>query len=173
MILRVQEIEDNGRELVIAAQDTIGEMGIRIFERGQNVSGKTFQYSTKGPIWFPDNELPQGKKNSGKTGRAKKTSVFDSYKAMRGAVGRSESPMNWRFTGELKSDFFNTPSADDNTPQLKLSGRFVEVRLKNPENVKKRVAIDKKYGNVFKINPSEIQRFRDTLRFEIRKTLSK
>ena len=173
MILRLQEMEDGGRELLIAAGSAVGEMGIRIFERGENSSGATFSYSTKGPIWVSDLAVPQGKKNTGKTGRAQKTSVYDSYKAMRSQQGRSDDPVNWRFTGELKSDFFNTPNADNNTPQLEFKSGVVEVRLKNDENIKKRVGIDRKYKNVFSISEQEKKLFRDTLRFEIKKTLSR
>src|SRR5690606_23590970 len=106
--------------ITVSVGSAIADMAPRIFERGEDVNGGTRNYNTTDEIWVSDLTSPKGKQNSGKTGRAEKTSYFSSYNAYMGKMGRRNGTMRFKLSNDLQSDLLNSPSKDTITPNPNL-----------------------------------------------------
>jgi hypothetical protein len=122
-----------------------GKIGQRVFEDGKDSQGVIHQYDDSRELWVQDIRSPQGKKNDGKAGRAKKTSYFSSYKAFRGEVGRPNDKVNLKLTNELQSDFLST---------LAVGELSVGIGVKEDFNADKIAGNDKRFNTSW-FTPSE------------------
>jgi hypothetical protein len=111
-----------------AVLDAQAEMTTRIFDKGENTTGDTFDYS-KG------------------------------YKGFRSKKGRQNKFVDFRLTGNLRSDFRKSPK--------KISNTVFNLEINRPENQKKVFSLDDRYNIVFEINKEEVEHFEETLRKEI------
>ena len=147
VLQKIERIKNEVHPLaVISTHGTM--LAVRIFERGEDVTGKTYQYNDSKEIWVSDRTSPVGSRNQGKTGRAQKTSVFASYKKYRGDIGRETSQVNFRLTNELQLDFLSTIRAGE-------GGRVVSG-VKSEHNFKKLEGLEQKYGaKIFTPNEAE------------------
>ena len=146
-----------GLALQRAAQSVHAMQVKRIFDDG--IGGS---YSTKGPIYVADTQLRR-KANRGKTGKAEKTSRFDSYRALKlDQMGTDK--VNLRLTNDLQMDFANS-SADVGAgrpvagPVTKVSNSLVTVQLRRSENVKKWYSLKRRFGNFDEFTPMEQSEF--------------
>jgi hypothetical protein len=175
-----------GRIFYLAVQGTHSEMSERIFIRGENVTGKTFQYSTKesiisdvnSPIKFvkkpskkDDVNRFQPIKQPSKNGKKGYYGRYfaGGYKEFRNFVGRKSSYVNFDLTGELKMDFNNGSTA---TPEKVNDFEYV-IRLNRLRNIGLRGHLDVKYNNVFSISSKEREGFYKDFDTEIALFLAK
>jgi hypothetical protein len=155
-----------GLALQRAAQSVHAMQVVRIFDDG--ISGAS--YSTNGPIYVEDSKLRR-KANRGKTGKAEKTSRFDSYRALKvNQMGTDK--VNLRLTNDLQMDFANS-SADVGAgkpvagPVTKVSNSLVTVELRRPENIKKWAKLKRQYGNFDAFTAKEQAEFFKLVNLEI------
>jgi hypothetical protein len=175
-----------GRIFYLAVQGTHSEMSERIFIRGENVTGKTFQYSTKesiisdvnSPIKFvkkpskkDDVNRFQPIKQPSKNGKKGYYGRYfaGGYKEFRNFVGRKSDHVNFDLTGELKMDFNNGSTA---TPEKVNDFEYV-IRLNRLRNIGLRGHLDVKYNNVFSISNKEREGFYKDFDTEIALFLAK
>ena len=170
---RDRVIEAQDKVLLIAASSVVTIMAERIFEKGLSVEGKEFEYSTK-PIYINTLASPKNLKLIGKTKKATKTTQYFSggYKEFRKAVGRSDSPVNFRLTNDLQSDFLNAAISKTSngvgSPNLKVEDHQVKIELKREINIKKKTGLEKKYSEkIFSTNDFEKTEFSRIARFEL------
>jgi hypothetical protein len=155
-----------GMALQRAAQSVHAMQVVRIFDEG--ISGAS--YSTKGPIYVEDSKLRR-KANRGKTGKAEKTSRFDSYRALKvNQMGTDK--VNLRLTNDMQMDFANS-AADVGAgrpvagPVTKVSNSLVTVELRRPENVKKWAKLKRQYGNFDEFTANEQAEFFKLVNLEL------
>jgi hypothetical protein len=147
---------ESGAALFPSAGSLIAAMQERIFERGEDVTGKTFNYNTTNEMWVADNVGPKGGSNLGKTGKKIKTTYYSSYNDFRGAMSRQTGTMNFRLNNELQSDFLAS--------QSNVTGLEVELKLRNEINVKKRSGLEERLNaKIFSPSDSEVELFRERL----------
>lgn len=157
--------------LFIAASDTVAKMAERIFEKGQSVDGRTFNYSTK-PISIKEVQSPKKIANAGK-----KSKYFSGgYKQFRQTINRDYSRVNFRLNNDFQSDFLNAEiSRAENKvgkPDMKVVDGEVRVTIKRQKNIDKKRGLEKKYAaKIFEANDSERNNFRKVAKFEIEKRL--
>lgn len=159
----------------------------RIFENGLNANGgKIGSYNSKDPIYVnpldsPVTFPPKGKtgETTFKSGKGHKTGYFDSYKAFRGAIGRSTSFVNLRLTENLKFDFTNsitrvadgyvTGVRDRIMPEADIPSNDEKTK----ENVNKVNGIIAKYGAVtFMLSDEEKTIFAESVKLKLLDTLN-
>lgn len=158
-----------GLALQRAAQTVHAMQVKRIFDDG--VGGS---YSTKGPIYVADTQLRR-KANSGKTGRAEKTSRFDSYRALK-VDQMGTDKVNFRLTNDLQMDFANSErnvgsGAPVAGPVTKVSNSLCTVELRRPENVKKWASLKRRFGNFDEFTANEQSEFFKLLNLELTQLL--
>lgn len=168
-----QEI-DSGKPLLLASTSATQQMITRIFVKGQNETGKTFQYNSTDPLYVNPVTSP-GKKfpTKGKTGKdtftsGKKkgekhvTGWFESYKDYREAIGRKTDKVYFNLSGDLNSDVANGLRRVNNNEYV--------IELKRPINVEKKKGFndpDRRFAPVFGINKDEEATFQRVYRDEI------
>lgn len=101
------------------------------------------------------------------------------YKELRNRIGRRIDKVNLTFTNDMLSDFCNmTVSPTENVRVLKpeptkISVNEYVVGFKRSINGLKREGLEKKYGTIFKLIPTEEkEKFFKTLDFNFRKALA-
>lgn len=172
-ILKIQ----SGVPLLIAATTVISQMGERIFEKGQDVNGKTFNYSKK-RTWIDTKVSPKNLKLIGSTGKPTKTTQFfeGGYKEFKKTIGREDKHVNFRLNNDLQSDFLNANVSKTTNkvgaPNFKVIDDAVTITLKREINIKKKEGLEKKYGAViFSASKEEKKLFSDVAQFEVKKIL--
>lgn len=160
----------NGQALQRAAQDVHADRVERIFDIGSVARG----YNSTKPVWI-ENKYVRNNRNNGKTGRAEKTSYFQSYKAFKEAIGMG-SEVNFRVTNDLQMDFANSQvnpnsgSPDAGQVIKKSNTLFVEA-LRSQDNVDKLNGNIKRFGNFVRFTDAERQKFNNILKMELLATL--
>lgn len=144
---KIERIKNEVHPLAVISTHAT-RLAVRIFDRGEDVTGKTFQYNDSTEIWVSDRTSPKGSQNQGKTGRAEKTSYFASYKQYRSDIGRETSHVNFRLTNELQLDFISTIKSEG-------GGRVISG-VKMDSSAKKIEGLEQKYAaKIFTPNQSE------------------
>lgn len=104
---RAELLKKQNKPLQIAAQTTHALRVNRIFHEGQDSNNSSIgSYKTSPEVWIPNDYHRRGGNNGGKTGRAKKTSYYQSYAAFKRSQGFG-SNIVLRQTNRLQSDFAN------------------------------------------------------------------
>ena len=121
-----------------------------------------------------DTELRR-KANSGKTGRAQKTSRFDSYRALK-IDQMGTDTVNLRLTNDLQMDFANSSTdvgqgAPVAGPVTKVSNSLVTVELRRAENVRKWHWLKNRFGNFDEFTGEEQSEFFKLLNLELTQLL--
>jgi len=175
--------------LKMASFATHDMMSKRIFDNGQNSSGKTFQYSKKPAVIgnikgvkkiVPNNVSSKSKVyqfkafNKAQRQSTGKKGYFGRYFPLgywqfKAFIGRPNKFVNFKLTGGLQLAFNNgripTPT--------KVSKHEWVVSLSNQRAIDLRRNIDSKYGNVFQINKREIDYFKAIYQKEVFLNLAK
>lgn len=147
------------RDASLATRDAMAK---RIFDEGQNINGKTFQYSNKPAVIngfkinvpakvtskskvyrFQAFRQKSAKGKKGYFGRFFANGYYE-YKKF---IGRDNSFVNYKLTGGLQMAF--------NNGFKKVNKDEYEIRLTNARATELKGYLDKKYGTVFKINANE------------------
>lgn len=170
---------------------TIGKMGSRIFEMGQKSSGGSIgRYSTRNPLYVSNQNSPRNGTLRGKTGQRKfkngnthKTTYYPNYKSFREAMGRETGFVNLRLSGRLYRNFLNSvytglPEASKKAvgkaPVLPaMLGKLDYAITLNPENMAKAKGMELKYGKIFNLTAREKIDFRNMVKFEMIKALTR
>lgn len=150
---------DAGKPLFLASSSATAEMITRVFVKGQNETGDTFQYNSTDPLYVnpvtsPGKKFPtKGKtgsdtfKSGKKAGQKHKTGWFENYKSYRDTIGRPTDKVNFDLSGDLRSSISNGLRRVNNNEYV--------LEIKRPNDVKKRSGLDERYDNVFGINKAE------------------
>lgn len=167
---KVDALKKDNKPLQIAAQTVHALRVNRIFHLGLNADGGQIgTYSTSPEVWIENDYHRRGGNNGGKTGRAEKTSWYQSYAAFKRNQGFGSNVV-LRQTNRLQSDFANKKIAvnSDGVPQskpIKVNvNRYIE-RITS-ENEGKLLGAEKRYGNIFDFTTDEIQKFNETYNVE-------
>lgn len=156
--------------LVIAAKDTSAEMSERIFIEGQSVQGDIGKYSTTA-TYIGDKNSPKKGTHKGKNddtkfkdGRPHTTTYYEGgYSEYRSAMGRDNKGVNLSLTGRLETNF-NNALVENNADE-------VVLRL-TAENTAKARGNELRFNKrIFSLTKEERERFVDTLKFELFKSL--
>lgn len=162
---------DLGKPLFLASSSATKEMITRVFVKGQNETGKTFQYNTTtdiyvDPLTSPGKKFPtKGKtgkdtfSSGNKKGEKHKTGWFESYKDYRDVIGRPTDKINFDLSGELRSDLSGGLRRVNNNEYV--------LELKRDIDVKKRSGFDDRFNKVFGINKAEEATFQRVYKDEI------
>lgn len=166
---RIEQLRKNA-PLAIAAQ-TVHAMRVeRIFDK-PGVGGS---YNTTEEIWVKNSQLR--KPNTGKTGRAKNNSYFESYYDLKKDQGFDPNVVNLRLTNDLQSDFAN--SAKSNGAGRPNPGRVIKVSnalyidaIRRQINVKKLSGNVKRYGDFLAFTANERATFQRIYDLEFQKLM--
>jgi hypothetical protein len=178
----VKKLLEADRPLFIAAQTALSDLSERVFTNGKTINGGSYQYNSTSPLHAnplktfgntsalkPPTGKPyndkKGRTTFASTGQPHKTTWVESYKALRGLVGRETAFVNLVATGDLKSDVENR-AAGDVAPH-KVSDGY-EVRA---TDVKKIEGLRSKYPGLLQFSESEKQTFYKTFDFEFLKII--
>jgi hypothetical protein len=160
------------KALFNASLATKDAMSKRIFDDGQNVSGRTFQYSKK-PAIISGYKIPKSKAKNSKVYRFQafkqlskngKKGYFgrffaNGYYEYKKFIGRNNSFVNFKLTGGLQMAF--------NNGLKKISKDEYQLKLTNERATELRGYLDEKYGSVFKISANERIYFKEIYQKEI------
>lgn len=181
---RIRELENVDKPVFFASNTALAELSERVFQKGQSVSGSTFQYNSTDPLYVNPKKTfgdtsgirpPTGKPYGGKKGRTvfastglpHKTTWVESYKALRGLVGREDSFVNWVANGDLKSDIENRGTL---TTKKVMDAQY-KISVSDSENTDKLEGLNTKYPNVFKLSESEKKTYFRTFDIEYKRLI--
>jgi len=176
---RIQEkaklLAKDNLPLKIAAQ-TIHTLRVnRIFHAGLNASaGKIGTYNSTNELWASDESLRRAGTHRGKTGKAIKTSYYNSYKQLKAQQGFRNDRVNLRMTNDLQSEFanINISKGNDSAPKssapIKVNPNKYIERVNNLDKLR---GIEAKYGDVFGFTKGEVNKFYKVYNFEAKKIL--
>lgn len=164
------------RPVVLAAGSAIAEFSERVFVDGRASTGGQFQYNSTSPLYVNPAKTfgntsglkpPRGKNGNTefRSGKKHKTTWVESYKALRGLVGRPNTFVNWTATGDLKSEI-------ENRSLIRVGDLDYKFRVNSEENSGKLSGLIKKYTGVFRLSDAEKQTYYKAFEFEFRKLLS-
>lgn len=169
--------------LYLAGKTAMSMLVVRVFTKGQDINGNTYQYAdSKKGIYMSDENLRRNGNHLGKPnakGRRKKikTTYFESYKAMKKAQGFDNSFMNFRLTNRLQSDVTNSniPKSSSKvgtvTDNTFTKGGFLELFVTvNNENKKKVEGINSK-GKIIAWSKQEFDEFSRVFVLEVAKKI--
>lgn len=156
---RVNMLSKENKPLQIAAQTVHALRVNRIFHEGLDSNGGQIgTYATSPEVWIENDYHRRGGNNGGKTGRAKKTSYYQSYAAFKRSQGFG-SNIVLRQTNRLQSDFANrqiSPNSDalpKSAPIKVNKDKYIErITSENIDKIKGR-------ENVFNFSNQERQTF--------------
>lgn len=158
-------LRKENKPLQIAAQTVHALRVNRIFHLGLNSDNAPIgTYATSPEVWIENDYHRRGGNNGGKTGRAEKTSYYQSYAAFKRTQGFGSNVV-LRQTNRLQSDFANKKISvnADGVPQskpIKVNvNRYIE-RITS-ENEGKLLGAEKRYGNIFDFTTEEMQKFNE------------
>lgn len=168
--LRATKLQ-SGKALQVAAQTVHADRVERIFDKGSVARG----YNSTKEVWI-ENKYVRNNRNNGKTGRAKKTSYFKSYKDFKGAIGFNPNDVNFRVTNDLQMDFANSQintgsTAPDYGQVIKVNNSLYVEKLRSQDNIDKLNGNIARFGNFVAFTQSEINKFNEILRLELIATL--
>jgi len=161
------KILKEGEPLRIAAQTVHADRVERIFDIGSVARG----YNKTKEVWIDNNLVRGGATNSGKTGRAKKTSYFKSYFDAKGKMGFDNSKVNFRLTNDLQMDFANsnvdssTSKADPGKP-IKVNNQLYIEALRRKDNQDKLDGLKSRFGDFTKFTNQERVKFLKIMELE-------
>jgi len=164
-----------GKPLAIAARTVHSERIKRIFHDGLNSAGASIgNYNRTREIWMKNTELRRT--NRGKSGRAEKTSYFQSYYALKADQGFNPDVVNLRLTNDLQSDFANArlSKSDDSVPTdppIKVSPTLWKEELRRADNAEKVEALERRFGRIFAPTKRERDEFQRVGELEMKKLL--
>lgn len=166
------KILQEGKPLQIAAYTVHADRIERIFDTGSVAKG----YNKIKEVWIDNNLVRGGATNSGKTGRAKKTSYFKSYFDAKGQMGFENSHVNFRLSNDLQRDFANTSidtgtGTPDSGAPIKVNNMLWIEALRRSENIGKLDGLKSKYGDFTKFTSKERKKFIDIMQGETIKLL--
>lgn len=153
---QLEEFKRVNAPFQLAVYSVVGIAQKRIFEEGKDANGNRFQYKDG---W---------------------------YKQYREKRSRETAFVNWRFEGDLKSDFENAPNPDDTTPNGEPKGAFridanhYQTKLSRQINQLKYEGLSKGftgkkggrfagYGEFLNLSKEEEKKFYEIVTFETRK----
>lgn len=174
-----QTLAEENMPLEIAARDTVAMEFNRIFVDGKDSKGgKIGNYNNTKPLYADPKLLPRAVPAKGKNGADNKTAYFESYKALREAMGVQTKYVDLNFSGRLGFNFVNSSvSASSNT----ISARPVksnEIRLEkinklqfvvrlNKENMGKARGNEVHFSTkIFALSKEEKENFKKVMKFE-------
>lgn len=174
-----KELVQADKPVYLAANSSLSSFAERVFQKGENVSGSTFQYNSTNPLYvnpattFGNTSAlkpPRGKtgKTKFKSGKNHKTTWVESYKQLRGLVGREDGFVNWTAQGDLKSDILN----NNTLTTRKVSEAEYKISSENSENQEKLRGLIKKYPNVFELSEADKKVYYKAFEFEFKKLLN-
>jgi len=177
---KIDDLKRNNRPLKLATASAVAEMSERIFTRGENVAGQTFQYNSTNPIYVDPKDSPKKFPTKGKNGKttfangeSHKTGYFDSYKSYKKAIGQKTDHVHFALHNDLKFDFENTRSEGDKPSAIRMSVNEYQVKLERPLNAEVAEGLEagtnKKvgYGPIFRMSQKEITMYYDILEKEL------
>jgi len=149
-----------GIPLAIAAQSIHADRMVRIFDTGSVSRG----YNKTKEIWIENKLVRGGATNSGKTGRAKKTSYFKSYFDAKGKMGFNNSHVNFRLTNDLQMDLANSQINPDTGKVnvgkvIKVSPLLYVEKLRRETNQDKLKGLIKRFGDFTRFTQGERDKF--------------
>ncbi len=158
----------------LASGSALFEFSKRVFTRGESSTGGKFQYNSTTPLYVNPAKTfgttaglrpPKGKtgQTKFKSGKAHKTTWVESYKALRGIVGRENSFVNWEAHGDLKLDLENNGTLTTR----KVADATYSIQSTKKENNGKLEGFAIKYPGVFKLSEKEKQVYYEALEKEI------
>lgn len=146
--------------LRVAARDTIGEMGPRIFERGKTPEGVDIgQYSTR-PLTIDKKDM--AKTGGGVEADVGKAKFFSGgYKQYKESLGRGDV-FDMRNFGVMMRDFY--------TARETFNGDAISLTFKQSRNIEI-IRKDERMQGALGMSKTERQHFNDTFIFELRKRM--
>ncbi len=175
-----------------AVQNTIGKMGVRIFEYGISSSGRiigSYQSGNK-PLYVSNFNSPRNGTLKGKSGKRKfknkkthRTTYYPNYKSFREAMGRQTSNVNLRLSGQLYRNFLTSLTIDNVvgarpvSPPSKATpvkiGRLTYAIKLSPLNMAKAIGAEEHFGKkIFDLTRIEKEDLQKTFKFELIKNLT-
>jgi len=161
---KTERLKAENRPFKLAVYSTVGDMSRRIFVRGENENGQTFDYNSTDPLYVSEarqKKVLTGKGKNGsntfKDGKKHKTTYFESYKALREAQGLPSDHVIWKYNGDLMSDFINAKDVQDAKPIEITTNEYRQVI--RGENITKYSGLSKRYGQFLNLQPAEIKKF--------------
>lgn len=157
--------------MIHGANELIGEMRDRIFNKGLNSSGNpignsystTPTYVSKDVFIRKGSFTPKGKENKGnfKNGKERKTMYLEQgYKELRDIQGRQTAKVDWRYSGSLEKSI-EAVREDSNS---------VLVAITDGLESSKRKGLEEQSGQtVFTPSESDIQHYEEVMGTEIDK----
>lgn len=173
-----QEMLDANTPVYLASNTALAEFSERVFTKGQSTSGSTFEYNSSDPLYVnPSNTFgntsalkpPRGKygETQFKNGNKHKTTWVDSYKQLKGLVGRDSSKVNFVAYGDLKSDIGNR----NTLTTRKVANAEYKISSEFPENQGKLRGLMNKYKSVFQLSQKEEEIYKKEFAFQYLKLL--
>lgn len=185
---KLKALEQRNVPLEIAVRTTTAEQAVRIFQNGQNSSGRRIgSYSTRPRVISPrfaprsfkaDTFQPFNRAQRARTGKKGYYGKFfaQGYKQFRSEQGREAGFINLRLTNDLQSDFANVGMSKNTTSvasprPIKVSTHIYKTSLKRQQNVLKREGLENRFGPIFRLTRKERDTFVRIAAFELRKIL--
>lgn len=182
--------KESEQAYLLATQQTIGQIGLRIFENGMAINGSIGKYDNSKEIYVSNDNSPRngtlrGKGGSNKfaDGKKHRTTFYNSYSDFRGAMGRSTSSVNLRLSGRLYRNFLNsidiykTGSKPVTIPNMitpaKLGQFYYAITLRKENMVKARGNEQHFNKKIFGLNTKEKIEFKKRVKFELIKSLKR
>lgn len=169
---------------LFAAKSAMADFSRRVFVRGEDVNGNTFEYSDAKTGYYDKLYAGTKKGKVRKNGTQKtgnKTTYYENYKAFRKALGRETEHVNFRLTNRLQSDILNAPINDAGQVQIDLFDPFtkeegfltyaVRVTKEHKDIID---GLEKKYNSkIFTLNNDEKDKVRKIFAKEVLEKLFK